>query len=484
MGTWRFILAVGVKNMKKSTSTSLERTTLFTVMTTSFMVTFMVSSINLALPTMGKEFGSNAVLTSWIITSYLLSSAAFLLPFGRLADILGRRRIYLLGTILYVLFSLLIAVSTSIQMLIVFRLFQGLSASMIFGTGMAILTSVYPPQRRGKALGYSVSVTYLGLSLGPVLGGFMNHQFGWQSIFYLTAVLGICAAAGIQCRLKGEWADARNERFDKVGAVLYITGLLAVLYGLSSVANSAFARILAVLGLLVLFRFVHWELKTDKPILQVTLFQDNITFAMSNLAAMINYSATFAVTFLLSVYLQVVRGYSSQSAGLILLAQPAVMAILSPFAGTLSDRIEPRTVASIGMGCSALSLFLFIFLQANTAPVWLVANLLLAGLGFALFGSPNNNAIMGSVPPRFYGIASSTLGTMRIVGQAISMSIVTLLVALFIGRVPLTSANPVSYLLSTRVAFIVFTLLCLLGIVASLSRGSVRKADLSAKGDK
>lgn len=454
-------------------NTSMERTTLYTVMTTSFMTTFMGSSINLALPTMGHEFGSNAILASWAITAYLLASAIFLLPLGRLADIHGRRRMYLLGTILYTLFTLLTTLASSMEMVIGVRLLQGLSSAMIFSTGMAILTSVYPPHKRGRALGYSVAVTYLGLSVGPVLGGMMNHYWGWRSIFYLTTLLGLLAVAGIHFWLRSEWAGARGEKFDTSGSLLYIAGLLAFLYGLSSIADFIWSRYLVLLGVVLLFLFMFWELRSDYPILQVRLFKHNMAFTFSNLAAMINYSATFAVTFLLSVYLQVVRGYDSQAAGLILLAQPLVMAILSPLAGTLSDRLEPRLVASLGMGCSALSLFFFIFISATTAPVWLVANLLLAGLGFALFASPNNNAIMGSVPACLYGIASSTLGTMRLVGQAISMSIVTLLIALFVGRVPLAEANPATFLACMQVSFIVFTVISILGVLASLKRGSL-----------
>ncbi len=462
--------------------TSAERTTLYTVMTTSFMTTFMGSSINLALPTMGQEFGSNAILASWAITSYLLASAIFLLPFGRLADMHGRRRFYLLGTILYTLFTLATARAHSMQMVIVFRLLQGLSSAMIFSTGMAILSSVYPPHKRGRALGYSVAVTYLGLTIGPFLGGMMNHYLGWRSIFYLTTLLGLGAITGIQFWLRGEWAGARGEKFDAVGSLFYMLGLLAFLYGLSSISDSPWSPYLVVLGIILLVGFALWELRIEYPILQVRLFKHNTGFAFSNLAAMINYSATYAVTFLLSVYLQVVRGYDSQAAGLILLAQPLVMTVLSPLAGTLSDQLEPRLVASLGMGCSTLSLFFFIFISSTTAPFLLVANLLLAGLGFALFASPNNNAIMGSVPMRLYGIASSTLGTMRLVGQAISMSIVTLLITLFIGRVPLTAANPATFLTCMKVSFAVFTVICILGVMASLKRGSMHQNSIGEQG--
>lgn len=454
---------------------SLEKTALFAVMTTSFMVTFMGSSVNLALPAMGREFGSNAVMTSWIITSYLLSSAVFLLPLGRLADIYGRRRIYLAGTVLYALFNLLAPITSSVYMIIVLRVLQGISAAMIFGTGMAILTAVYPPQKRGKALGYSVAVTYLGLSVGPVIGGMMNTYWGWGSIFYLTGILGLIAAFIIYSRLRGEWVGAAGEKFDYKGSILYIIGLMSLLYGLSSIETSHWASLLVLTGLVMLFVFIRLELKTKEPILKIHMFKNNLAFTMSNLAALINYSATFAVTFLMSVYLQVVQGYSSQSAGFILLAQPLVMTVLSPLAGTLSDRMEPRKVASLGMACSALSLFFFIFLKADTTPAMLVANLLLAGLGFALFSSPNNNAIMSSVELRFYGIASSILGTMRLIGQALSMSIVTLLVAIFVGQASLNSADPASILTTMRAAFIISTILCVLGIAASMARGSLRE---------
>jgi EmrB/QacA subfamily drug resistance transporter len=384
---------------------ALQKATLYTVMTTSFMSTFMGSSVNLALPSMSHTFGSSAIMTSWVVTGYLLASAVFLLPLGRVADIYGRRQVYLSGTVLYTVFSLATALSFSMPMLIACRILQGISAAMIFSTGMAILTSVYPPQKRGQALGLSVAVTYLGLSTGPVLGGIMNHYLGWRSIFFFTAVLGVIAAAGINARLQNDWRGAGGESFDTPGSLMYMTGLLAVLYGLSSVSGSHWSAYMLVAGIILLIAFVARELRIEHPVLQVRLFRDNKAFAFSNLAAMINYSATFAIGFLLSLYLQVVRGYSSQTAGFILLAQPLVMASLSPMAGRLSDRLDARRVASLGMGICALSLFLLVFVKLDTSPVWLVLNLLLTGLGFSLFTSPNTNAIMGSVAISQYGVA-------------------------------------------------------------------------------
>lgn len=450
----------------------IKKYALITVLVASFTTPFMGSSINLAIPSIGREFDSSALLLSWVVSSYLLSSAAFLLPFGRLADMLGRKKIFTLGVIIFSFSSLLCGFAWSIQTLIGFRILQGVGSAMTFGTGMAILTSVYPPQERGRVLGLNVATVYIGLSLGPVLGGAMNQHLGWASIFFLNAVIGLAALVSVT-RIKGEWAGARGESFDTTGTVLYMTGLIAFLYAFSSIATSDSAKYLLAVGLGLLVLFVRHEMKSSQPLIDIKLFSRNIAFAMSNLAALINYSATFAVTFLLSLLLQVVMGFSSSAAGMILLAQPVMMALLSPFAGTLSDRVQPRIVSSLGMGLSALGLFFLSFVVKET-PVWLiVGNLMLLGTGFALFSSPNMNAIMGSVDKRFYGVASSTSGTMRLIGQAVSVAIATLIIDLYVGSAQLSPAVADQLQKSANVAFIVFAVTCVGGVFASLARGNI-----------
>jgi len=355
------------------------------------------------------------------------------------------------------------------------RTCHGAVSTMIFSTGIAILTSVYPPHKRGHAMGLTAAATYIGLSLGPVLGGFMTHQLGWRSIFFFTALLAGCVAILAIWRLKGEWADAKEEKFDIIGSLLYIVTIPTILYGLSSIANNITAKLLLAIGLALLAFFVYYESKLRFPIFRVSLFRDNRVFAFSNLAAMINYCATFAVSFIISLYLQVVMGYNSQIAGLIMLSQPLLMALCSPFAGALSDRIEPRIVASCGMGFNTLGLFLFIFVTPDT-PIWrIIANLTLIGLGFALFASPNNNAIMGSVEKRFYSVAASTLGTMRLTGQAISMAIITLLLSVYASDTILRATDGQTLVSSAHDAFIVFTIICAIGMFASLARGKVAR---------
>lgn len=439
----------------------------------SFMTPFMGSSINLALPSIGKQFQIDAVLLSWISTAYLLASAVSLVPFGRLADIYGRKKIFSWGILSFTLFSLLCALSNSAPVLILFRILQGIGSAMIFATGMAILTSVFPPRERGKVLGINVAAVYVGLSLGPSLGGLLTQHLTWRSVFLANIPLGLLVIFLVCKRLPGDWAEAGGEKFDAIGSLIYGLAIVAIMYGISLLP--AFTALWVILfGVLGIVAFVKWELKTASPVFKLSLFTTNRVFAFSNLAALINYSATFAVTFLLSLYLQNIKALSPQNAGLILMAQPVMMALFSPFAGKLSDRIEPRIVASLGMAMTTLGLIFFSFIGRDTSPGLLVIDLMVLGLGTAFFSSPNTNAIMGSVDRKFFGIASGSVGTMRLLGMMVSMGIVTLLFTLFLGRVQITPEQYPIFLKSVKTAFWIFTLLCFGGIFASLIRGKMR----------
>jgi MFS family permease len=244
------------------------------------------------------------------------------------------------------------------------------------------------------------------------------------------------------------------------------------MYGFSRLPG-ALGAVLVAMGIGGIAAFAAWESRARFPVLDVNLFRRNKVFAFSNLAALINYSATAAVGFLLSLYLQYIKGLSPQSAGLILVAQPAMQAIFSPLAGRLSDRVEPRLVASAGMALTVMGLVLLTFLNAATPLAFIITSLLFLGLGFALFSSPNMNAIMSSVQRRFYGVASATQGTMRLTGQMFSLGTVMLIFSLTIGRVQITPAYYPQFLQAARTAFIVFAGLCVGGVFASLSRGKV-----------
>ena len=335
----------------------------------------------------------DAVSLSWVSTAYLLSTAVLLVPFGKLGDIYGRKRVFQIGITVFTAASFFISLSTGSVMIIALRAVQGMGSAMIFGTSLAMLTSVYPPGIRGKALGISIGAVYLGLSLGPFIGGYLAGLLGWRSIFYVNIPLGIAVILVTVLKLKGEWKEQRREAFDLLGSVLYGAALVLGMYGLSILPSYlGFAFILA--GIVLAGLFAGYELRIENPVLNISLFTKNRVFAFSNLAALINYSATYAVTFLLSLYLQITRGFSPVTAGTVLVIQPVVQAVLAPLAGRLSDRIEPGIVASAGMAVTTIGLIPFIFLQETTGLYSIAASLVLLGVGFGLFSSPNTNAIM------------------------------------------------------------------------------------------
>jgi len=450
-----------------------KRAVLLVATIASFLYPFILSAVNIALPTIGKELSLDAVMLGWIATAYLLSSATLLVPFGRIADIYGRKRIFTCGIVVLTLSSLLSGMANSATMLISCRVFQGVGGAMLAGTAVALLTTVFPANERGKALGINVAATYLGLSLGPVLGGILTQHLGWRSIFFLSALLGLAILGVVFWKLKGEWTGAKGEKFDLAGSVIYVLGLVALVYGFTLLPAMPGVWLI-VGGIIGLSAFTRWEMRTRSPVLDISLFKNSKAFTLSNVAALINYSATFAVTFLISLYLQYVKGFNPESAGLILVAMPAMQAIFSPLAGRLSDRIEPRLIASAGMVLTTVGLVIFIFTNEETALGLIIGNLILMGFGFALFSSPNTNAVMSSAPNTAYGVASATLATMRQVGMVLSMGIAMLMFTLYIGRVQITPEYYSLFQQSMKTAFIIFAILCFGGIFASLARGKVR----------
>ena len=457
--------------MKKAVS---KKVILLVVTIASFLTPFMGSSINIALPPIGREFAMDAVLLAWIPTSYLLSAAVFLLPFGRIADIYGRKRIFTYGIAIYTISSLLAATSTSAIMLISLRIPQGIGGAMIFGTGVAILTSAYPMEERGKAIGINAAAVYLGLSLGPFLGGLLTQHFGWRSIFLVNIPLGLTIITLLLWKIKGDWVEAKGEKFDFSGSLIYGFAVVAMMCGFSLLPQILGLGVIMI-GIVGLMVFVWWETRSASPLLNMNLFKNNRVFAFSNLAALINYSATFAVAFLLSLYLQYAKGLSPQIAGTVLVCMPAIQAIFSPLAGRLSDRIAPQILASGGMALTTVGLILLAFLGQNTGIPFILASLAVLGFGFAFFSSPNTNAVMSSVEAKTYGVASATLATMRQVGMMLSMGIAMLIFATCIGRVEITPEYYSVFLDSMKIAFIIFAALCFGGIFASLARGKAKK---------
>lgn len=440
---------------------------------TSFMGTFLISSVNIALPSIEKDFQMNAITLSWVITSFLVASAMFLLPMGKVGDITGIRRLFKIGIVIFTITSLTSGIAQSGTWLIIFRFLQGIGAAFTSTTGPAILVSSFNPRHRGRVLGISVSAVYLGLASGPFIGGILTQYFGWRSIFFATTGVGIISTAIAFMFLgKDVLTNVSTRRIDLKGTFFYMLGLTALVYGTSLIPTIEGWGLMTS-GTIFLIIFWRLESKSTAPVLNTKLFTHNRLFAFSNLAALINYSATFAIVFLLSLYLQKIKALSPRDAGAILIAQPITMAIFSPFAGRLSDRIQPRLISTIGMIMCTLGLVSFAFFNENTTTLIIISVLLWVGLGFALFSSPNMNTIMSSVNKHQYGLASGTAATMRVIGQIFSMTIATMFFASFVGKTAIETIPNNLFLQTMRWSFIIFAVISIVGVYFSFGRGKI-----------
>lgn len=458
-----------------------ELSILLVVAVTSFMGTFLVSSVNIALPTIERDLALNAIELSWIITAFILAMALFMLPAGSWGDRSDNRKLFKLGLILFTIASGICYMAPDGHWLVAARFLQGIGAAINGTTGQAILVSSFPAGRRGQVLGISVASVYAGLALGPLIGGFVTLHIGWRSIFLIAAGLGLLTILISYLFLKSDANKALSPKGgDKTGTFLFMMGLAGLVYG-SSLIPSALGWGMMSAALILLLLFWKYESRGENRMLDTRLFSHNRLFTYSSLSALINYTSTFAIVFFLSLYLQKVQGLSPRDAGAVIVAQPIMMAIFSPIVGKLSDKIQPRYFATAGMAMCSTGLGMLAFLGPATA-IWIIISILVwVGLGFALFSSPNMNTIMSSVERQQYGQASGLSSSMRVFGQIISMSIVTLIFSLLFGSRSIEEIpNPV-FLQAMRWGFLIFALIGITGIYFSFNRGNVKRKDGETK---
>jgi MFS family permease len=449
-------------------SRAFKKITIAIAMVTSFGSAYMFSAVNIALPVMGAHFAMSSVMLGWVTTSALVTTAMLMVPIGRLADIYGRKRIFIYGLIFQFFSTLFCGLANSGALIILTRIIQGVSASMIFGTMVAIVTSVFPGDERGKALGISVAATYAGLAVGPFLGGLFTHHLGWRSIFFFGTFMTTVALGFALSKMKKEWIEAAGEKFDLTGSLVFATSLGLLIYGFITLPELAGFLFVAI-GLIGVVAFVWFEGKIESPVLNIGVLRRNTVFIFSNVATMINYSATFALTFLLSLYLQYVQGYSPQQAGAILLINPGAMSVFATIAGRLSDRFQPQIIAAMGLGLSCATMVLLSSLDEASGLPFILALLFFNGLAAALFSSPNTNAVMSSVGKNFLGVAAGTQGTTRTVGMVFSMGIVMILFTLHMGGAQITPEQYPAFLSSMKAGFAIFAILSFVGIFCQLA---------------
>lgn len=435
-----------------------------------FLMPFMMSAVGIALPAIGREFSASALQLGLVETAYVMSASICLLALGRLGDIHGRRRVFKSGLVAFTLAGAVIPLAWSIHGVVCLRLLQGVGGAMVMATGMAMVVSVFPAQERGRALGIVVASVYAGISLGPFIGGHLVAALGWRSLFHLLLPLGLGAWTVAHTMIGTEWRPAAGERFDGLGLALYAPAIMLLVLGMANLRAGWWPWLSIGLSTVAFLAFLRHEAGCPHPLLDIRLLRDNRVFALSNLAALFNYAATFGVAFFLSLYLQYVKGLGPQQAGAVLIVQPVVQAVLSPACGRLSDRVPASLVATVGMASCAVGLAIAAFLGEGSSLATVYCLLAFLGLGFALFSSPNTSLVMGSVEPRHLGVASGLNATMRTLGMTTSMMVITLVFAFLMGGQAVTAETEPQFLASMRVALLVFCLFCLVGIGCSAGR--------------
>ncbi len=391
----------------------------------TFMSSLDSSAVNLILPMIRDDFHVSISTVEWIVTAYLLIISSLLLTFGRISDLYGHKKVYLAGFITFTAGSLFCGLSSNIVMLIIFRVVQAIGAGMLFSTGPAIITNAVSASNRGKALSVTAIAVALGLCVGPVIGGVLASVLGWQSIFFINVPIGIIGIIMVVRKIPGD--EKKNPApFDKVGSVMVFTALLLILLPLNisgdyNIPSALFISLIAA-GVLLVAAFVIYETRCKYPMLNISLFRNRI-FTAGNAAALFTYMSEFIMVFLAPFYLESLCNYSVMEAGMLYLPMPLATMIVAPLSGILADRCDSRHISSAGTLIMAVGLFMMSFLTKDTSTIYVIVSMIIIGIGFGMFQTPNNSAIMGSVPKENRGIASGTLATMRNVGMVIGIAV-------------------------------------------------------------
>jgi len=452
----------------------------------TFMAPLDASVVNIALLSIIKDFKASLAVGEWVILIYLLFISALLLTYGRLGDLYGKKPIYVTGFVVFTLGSLLCGLSPTLSFLIGARVIQSLGAGMMMAMAPAIVTEVFPPQERGKALGINGMTVAAALAFGPSAGGFLTHFFGWRSVFFINIPIGLIGSILAYKIIKTE-VSSKKHSFDFLGAFLSFIGLGSLLIVLTFFEKYSFTHPLMVgfllTSILAFIMFLYVEQKVAEPMVDLSLFK-NRDFSFSNLSAFLSYVALYQLVFLMPIYLQQLRQFSSEKAGMVMSVHPLLTMIVAPLSGSLSDKIGSRILAPFGMVVMAVGLFAISRLKETSSVVIIILSLMFIGLGSAIFQSPNNSTIMGSVPKNRLGTASGFLATMRNVGMVMGVAVAG---AVFTGRrnYYLTYylqnhyteelATTKAFILAFREAFLVGALIALLSAGASLVRARRRE---------
>jgi len=442
----------------------------------SFLTALTMSSVNVAVPTIAQELQANAVLVSWLPAAFLLSNVIVILPAGKLADIYGRKKIYLIGIIIFIIACSLATQAKTIEWLLFTRVLQGIGSAMTFATGLALIMSVFIVSSRGMALGFANASVYIGISVGPIAGGWVTEAFGWRSIFLFPIPFALIAIALLLVKLKGEWKQDQPDRVDWTGSLIFMIWATTFFIGISILPGTgAVMTILTGIGFLLIF--IYHQLHSKTPLVRIKAVMNNHVFSRSLVASVCAYASNFHLIFLLSLYLQFIRGMSPGEAGQVIVLQAITMAIIAPVAGRLSDVFEPRVMATAGCLVMTCGMGLLQFISMDSSIYLIAGSLLILGIGFGLFTSPNNNAALGSVDKSKLSIATALLSLSRLMGNMTGTAMLLTLVSLIIGKAKIEPDQYMALLTVIRWAVSASFLFTLLGAWFSYARGNVLDKD-------
>ena len=438
----------------------------------SFLVPYISSSINIALPEIGNAFTLNSIFLGWITTSYLLITGIFLIPFGKIADIYGKKKVITWGIIIFTLGSFSSAMAPSGGMLLLSRVIQSVGSAMIFGNVYSLIASVFPGKDQGKALSLSVGTAYVGLAIGPVLGGFLTEFFGWRSIFLFSIPFGIAAIIAA-LKLKGEWIEAADDKFSVSSTSVLGLSLTGIIYGFSEITTTI-GIISLVAGTVGVVIFIWLQTKVENPLIHPELLF-NRAYVINNVTSIVNYGPGILTTFLLTLYLQNIRDLSPNQTGLLLCVQSVFIAIFSILTGKLFDSMKSRHIAAIGMVLTAISLTILTFLGETTSFVIIVVALAILGSGYGLSAASSTEIAVEYVEKKFYGLSSASLNTMRVVGQLMGMGVTLAVLNIFIGNATLNPSNYTQFIAGAKIPFLIFAILCYVSIYGYFIMGESKR---------
>lgn len=395
----------------------------FVIIMITFVSAVSGSSMNLLVPTIGKEFSISTSMIGLLMTGFSFTVAVLSVPFGRLADIIGKRRIFVPGVLIFTVSAIIPVFAPSFAFLLAFRILQATGSAMTLSTSTAIIAVAIPEEVRGKVVGIVIASMYVGLMTGPISAGIINHHFGWRTMFIVIFVLGAIAFTTAFKKLPNDGKSLQNLNFNIFKDVVYI----------------------------------------------FKLFAGNAVFTLLNIVLLIASGVGYAIIYIMSIYLQVAIGYPSQTAGFILIAQPFLMTVVSPYAGKLADRVSTFKLATIGMVICTVGVGIGVLINTSVVLLVVIGTLVISGVGFGLFAPSNTISIMLSAGEKDYGTASAVLTSMRYLGYTSSIGIVSIIASIFMGDVPIAEAQTDVLVMTLRTSLVIFTILCVIGVLISVN---------------